>query len=25
VTGETRVHPEELNTTYQRLKRGLDS
>jgi len=25
VTGETRVHPEELSTTYQRLKRGLDS
>jgi len=24
VTGETRVHPEELSTTYQRLKRGLD-
>jgi ATP adenylyltransferase len=23
VTGETRVHPEELRTTYERLKRGL--
>ena len=23
VTGETRVHPEELATTYQRLKSGL--
>jgi ATP adenylyltransferase len=23
VTGETRVHPEELKTTYQRLKKAL--
>jgi ATP adenylyltransferase len=23
VTGETRVHPEELSTTYERLKRAL--
>jgi ATP adenylyltransferase len=23
VTGETRVHPEELRTTYDRLKKGL--
>ncbi len=23
VTGETRVHPEELRTTYERLKQGL--
>lgn len=23
VTGETRVHPEELSTTYQRLRTGL--
>jgi ATP adenylyltransferase len=23
VTGETRVHPEELSTTYQRLKKAL--
>ena len=25
VTGETRVHPEELRTTYQRLHRALHS
>ena len=25
VTGETRVHPEELNTTYNRLKAGLQT
>jgi len=24
VTGETRVHPEELNTTYQNIKKALD-
>jgi len=24
VAGETRVHPEELNTSYQRLKKALD-
>jgi len=23
VTGETRVHPEELRTTYERIRRGL--
>jgi len=23
VTGETRVHPEELKTTYERLKKAL--
>src|ERR1700694_4685191 len=23
VTGETRVHPEELKTTYERLRKGL--
>ncbi|HTP68735.1 MAG TPA: HIT domain-containing protein [Dongiaceae bacterium] len=25
VTGETRVHPEDLATTYQRLRNGLNS
>jgi ATP adenylyltransferase len=25
VTGETRVHPEELSTTYQRIRKGLQS
>jgi ATP adenylyltransferase len=25
VTGETRVHPEELSTTYSRLKKALQS
>jgi ATP adenylyltransferase len=25
VTGETRVHPEELNTTYRRLKTALQA
>ena len=25
VTGETRVHPEELSTTYRRLKNGLSA
>jgi ATP adenylyltransferase len=25
VTGETRVHPEELSTTYERLKKALES
>ena len=25
VTGETRVHPEELNTTYQRLRAALNA
>jgi ATP adenylyltransferase len=24
VTGETRVHPEELSTTYQKVKKALD-
>jgi ATP adenylyltransferase len=24
VTGETRVHPEELSTTYQRLRTALN-
>ncbi len=24
VTGETRVHPEELRTTYQKIKKALD-
>jgi ATP adenylyltransferase len=25
VTGETRVHPEELGTTYKRLKKALQA
>jgi len=25
VTGETRVHPEDLSTTYKRLKDGLST
>jgi ATP adenylyltransferase len=25
VTGETRVHPEELSTTYQKVKKALDT